>query len=89
MRRFQLESVAIDGEPAVAVLKFEPTELVEPPFIIDHGNMLSTLDEWVQQTVDRPEPPVLVINGLVKTGKTASLQYVLPQLACLMLSSAT
>ena len=74
-----MTTVPIPGEDApLTVLEFEQgaSEHGDPPFIIDHGNMLSSLTAWVKQ----PPGLVCVINGLVKTGKTAALTKVLPQL---------
>ena len=65
-----------------AVLNFGESKKVDPPFMIVHPNILNQLEEWVKHATkeDRREKTVCVINGLVKTGKTAALKYVLPSL---------
>ena len=74
-----MTTVPIPGEDApLTVLEFEQgaSEHGDPPFIIDHGGMLSKLERWVEQ----PPGQVCVVDDLVKTGKMAALTKVLPQL---------
>jgi len=65
-----------------AVLNFGESAEVDPPFMIVHSNILNQLEEWVKHATEEEgrEKTVCVINGLVKTGKTATLKYVLPSL---------
>lgn len=88
-----MTTVPIPGEDApLTVLEFEQgasgqvaSEHIDPPFIIDHENslsvyrcnMLSSLTAWVKK---KAPGQVCIINGLVKTGRTAALTKVLPQL---------
>jgi len=72
-------SVPIPGDDVpLDVLEFEQgaSGHGDPPVVIDHGHMVSSLTAWVK----KGGSTVCVINGLVKTGKTTALTKVLPQL---------
>ena len=80
---FEVTDHEIPGcDQAVSILDFGESAEVDPPFMIVHDDIRGELERWVKEATkeDRREKSICVINGLVKTGKTATLTYVLPSL---------
>ena len=80
---FEVTDHEIPGyDQAVSILDFGESAEVDPPFMIVHDDIRGELERWVKEATkeDRREKSICVINGLVKTGKTAALTYVLPSL---------
>ena len=84
INNYELRADKIPGleKTAVSMLDFDESADIDPPFIIDHCDLLGELGEWVRHATeeDGQHKSILVLNGLVKTGKTAALRHILPQM---------
>ena len=67
---------------AVPILYFDKSAGIDPPFMIDHYDIRGKLERWVKHATkeDGQHKSFCVVNGLVKTGKTSVLKYMLPPL---------
>ncbi len=63
------------------LLSFDVDANLFLPCIVDHGTILSKLKAYLKNlAMSDGVPPICVMNGLVRAGKTAALQFILPQL---------
>ena len=63
-------------------LDFGESAEIDPPFMIDHSGICGELAEWAKHVTEDQgsHKSICVINGLVKTGKTTVIRYMLPSL---------
>jgi hypothetical protein len=77
---FHIENFSLAHTEGLSVLEFATDSAVTPPFLVDHGRVLARAEGWVEASCNNAISPLCVINGLVKTGKSAVLTAILPQL---------
>ena len=77
---YELRADKIPGleKTAVSLLDFDESADIDPPFILDPCGLLGELRQWVRHATkkDGQHKRILVLNGLVKTGKTLSLIHI-------------